>query len=275
MEERCANEEELGAGVSESEILVPKEHRGALFEYLLRLADDRLILGHRLSEWCGHGPILEEDLALGNIALDLIGQAQTFLALAGKVEAKGRNEDTLAYFRNEREFKNSKLCELPRGDFAVTVLRQYFFEQFAVLHTSALTKCSFSPLQALAARAVKEHTYHLRHAAQWVVRLADGTEESRGRIERALEDLWVYTGECFLDDATEVAMHRAFGTPLPSGLRQTWSEAVSRTFKEATLEVPKEEWQHSGGREGLHTEHLGHLLAEMQSLTRAHPGASW
>ncbi len=247
----------------------------ALFEYLLRLGDDRLILGHRLSEWCGHGPILEEDLALGNIGLDLIGQGQAFLALAASVENQGRSDDLLAYFRDERQFRNAQLTELSKGDFAFTILRQFFFDCFAVLHTEQLQKATQSDLAALAAKSFKEHSYHARHSAQWVIRLGDGTAESHARISSALEELWSFTGEFFIPDDIDARMNSVYGTPLVESLKGQWSAQVRSILEEATLKVPADCWMHSGGRRGVHTENMGILLAEMQSLARAHPGASW
>src|SRR5690349_18549299 len=175
----------------------------AFFEYLLRLGDDRLVLGHRLSEWCGHGPILEEDIALGNVALDLLGQASALLKLAGAVEGKGRDDDALAYFREAVEFRNALLVELPRGDFAVTIVRQFLFDAYDLHVTDALSRSAHAELAALAAKAHKEARYHVRHSGEWVVRLGDGTEESHARAQAALDDLWRFTGELFTPDAVD------------------------------------------------------------------------
>ena len=247
----------------------------ALFEYLLRLADDRLVLGHRLSEWCGHAPILEEDIALANIALDLIGQASLLLKLAGEVEGKGRNEDGLAYFRDAIEFRNAQLAELPNGDFAVTIVRQFLFDAWDVLVLDGLTAASNKTLAGIAAKALKEAKYHLRHTAEWVRMLGDGTAESHSRAQRALDDLWPYTAELFLADEVDArAVEAGTGVDVES-LRPRWRQTVDQVLSEATLIVPKDGFAPRGGRIGRHTEHLGRMLADMQSLARAHPGATW
>ena len=245
------------------------------FEYLLRLADDRLVLGHRLSEWCGHAPILEEDIALANIALDLIGQASLLLKLAGEVEGKGRSEDTLAYFRDAIEFRNAQLVELPNGDFAATIIRQFLFDAWDVLVLERLTAASNQSLAGIAAKALKEAKYHLRHTAEWVRMLGDGTAESHARAQRALDDLWPYSAELFLSDATDAeAVASGSGVDVES-LRARWRQTVDQVIGEATLAVPKDGFAPRGGRTGRHTEHLGRMLADMQSLARAHPGAAW
>jgi ring-1,2-phenylacetyl-CoA epoxidase subunit PaaC len=247
----------------------------ATFEYLLRLADDRLVLGHRLSEWCGHAPILEEDIALANIALDLIGQASALLKLAGEVEGKGRNEDALAYFRDTIEFRNVQLVELPNGDFATTIVRQFLFDAWDVLVLEPLTKSSNETLAGISAKAIKEAKYHLRHSAEWVRMLGDGTAESHRRAQRALDDLWPYSTELFLaDDIDRSAIASGIGVDVEA-LRSRWRETVDRVFAEATLTIPKDGFTPRGGRTGRHTEHLGRMLADMQSLARAHPGAAW
>ena len=246
-----------------------------LFEYLLRLADDRLVLGHRLSEWCGHAPILEEDIALANIALDLIGQASMLLKLAGEVEGKGRTEDTLAYFRDAIAFRNVQLVELPNGDFAATIVRQFLFDAWDVLLLERLTASSNETLAGIAAKALKEAKYHLRHSAEWVRMLGDGTTESHTRAQRALDELWPYTSELFLADAVDQAViATGFGADTES-LRPQWLATVDRVLGEATLTKPNDGFSPRGGRVGRHTEHLGRMLADMQSLARAHPGASW
>jgi ring-1,2-phenylacetyl-CoA epoxidase subunit PaaC len=245
------------------------------FEYLLRLADDRLVLGHRLSEWCGHGPILEEDIALANIALDLIGQASMLLKLAGEVEGKGRSEDTLAYFRDTIEFRNAQLVELPNGDFAATIVRQFLFDAWDVLVLDRLTSAANESLAGIAAKALKEAKYHLRHSAEWVRMLGDGTAESHRRAQAALDALWPYTTELFLtDDVDRQAIAAGSGVDVES-LRARWRQTVDQVFAEATLVIPKDGFAPRGGRIGRHTEHLGRMLADMQSLARAHPGASW
>jgi ring-1,2-phenylacetyl-CoA epoxidase subunit PaaC len=244
-------------------------------EYLLRLGDDRLILGHRLSEWCGHAPILEEDIALANIALDLIGQASLLLGLAGKIEGQTRDADTLAYLREAVEYRNALLVELPKGDFAVTIVRQLFFSVFALLQADALQRSSNQELAGIAAKAVKEFRYHVLHSADWVLKLGGGTTDSRSRAQRAVDDLWRYTGELFLaDDVDRAAGESGLGVD-PSTLENGWSTTVRDVLERAGLTIPETSYMQRGGRMGRHTEHLGHLLSEMQILARSHPGASW
>jgi ring-1,2-phenylacetyl-CoA epoxidase subunit PaaC len=245
------------------------------FEYLLRLGDDRLVLGHRLSEWCGHAPILEEDIALANIALDLIGQASLLLGLAGKIEGQQRDADALAYLRDAVEFRNALLVELPKGDFAVTIVRQLFFSVFALLQAEALQRSSNQELAGIAAKAVKEFRYHVRHSADWVLKLGGGTPESRSRTQQAVDDLWRYTGELFLADDVDRAAVAAGAGVDPSTLESAWSETVREVLVRAGLTIPETSYMQRGGRTGRHTEHLGHLLSEMQILARSHPGASW
>jgi ring-1,2-phenylacetyl-CoA epoxidase subunit PaaC len=246
-----------------------------LFEFLVRLGDDRLVLGHRLSEWCGHGPILEEDIALANISLDLIGQASNLLKLAGETEGKGRDEDALAYFRDEVDYRNCLLVELPKGDFAFTIVRQFLFDAHSVLLLDALTRCGHETLAGIAAKAVKEDKYHLRHSGEWVVKLGDGTEESHARAQRALDDLWRYTGELFDVDAVDEAVARQGITIDHEGIRSRWLSVVTVVFRRATRAVPPDEGMQRGGRRGRHTEYLGHMLSVMQIVARSHPGAQW
>lgn len=247
----------------------------AVVEYLLRLGDDRLILGHRLAEWCGHGPILEEDIALANIALDFTGQANLLLALVGKLEGKGRDQDALAYFRGEREFRNVQLVELPKGDFGFTIVRQFLFDAYDAMLLESLQRSAQRELAGIAAKAYKEARYHLRHSAEWVVMLGDGTEESRRRAQHALDELWRFTGELFVTDGVEQAIVSARVGPDAASLRPRWLEQVGAVTARATLTLPSDGPMARGGRQGLHTEHMGYLLAEMQSVARAHPGASW
>jgi ring-1,2-phenylacetyl-CoA epoxidase subunit PaaC len=247
----------------------------ALFEYLLRLGDDRLILGQRLAEWCGHGPILEEDIALANVSLDLFGQAALLLKLAGEVEGKGRDEDALAFLRDAVEFRNAQLVELPRGDFAFTIARQFLFDAFGELLFAELARSAHPELAGIAAKAHKEIRYHLRHSADWVLKLGDGTPESRARVQRAFDDLWRFTGELFaVDDVDRAVIADGTGVDV-SALRPRWRARVEAALTEATLRVPNDGYMVSGGRLGRHTEFLGHMLAEMQSVVRAHPGAAW
>lgn len=244
-------------------------------EYLIRLGDDRLILGHRLSEWCGHGPILEEDIALANIALDLIGEANLLLELAGKEEGKGRTADALAYFREAVEFRNVLMMELPRGDFAFTTARQFLVSVFEVLHLERLQTSKHRDLAGIAAKAFKEMRYHARHSADWMLKLGDGTAESHQRAQAAIDELWRYTGELFESDDLERRLVANGVAVDRESLRAPWREEVTRILASATLTVPMDGFMQRGGREGRHTEHLGHLLAEMQIVARSYPGAEW
>jgi ring-1,2-phenylacetyl-CoA epoxidase subunit PaaC len=246
-----------------------------LFEYLLRLGDTQLVLGHRLSEWCGHGPALEEDLALANIALDLIGQARMLLQYAGTVEGLGRSEDDLAYLRDGRDYRNLLLAEQPNGHYGDTIVRQFLFDAFAVELWADLTHSSDAQVAAIAAKAVKEHQYHWRHSSGWMVRLGDGTDESHGKMQASLERLWPYTGEMLSADEIDEAMRDARIGPDLATIAPRWSSRISAVLAEATLTRPEDGWMHRGGKRGRHSEHLGHLLAEMQSVHRAYPGASW
>lgn len=252
-----------------------EETRRALVEYLLRWGDDRLVLGHRLSEWCGHAPILEEDIALANIALDLIGQAALLLRLAGATEDRGRDEDALAYRREAIDYRNVLMVELPKGDFAFTVVRQFLYSAAAIQWLKALERSVHPTLAGIAAKALKETRYHARHAGMWVVKLGDGTDESHGRAQDALDDLWRYTGEMFLMDAVDETLVRAGIAPDLTPLEPTWRAQVSNVIERATLTVPPSGYMQRGGRTGRHTEHLGHLLSEMQILQRSFPGATW
>jgi ring-1,2-phenylacetyl-CoA epoxidase subunit PaaC len=246
-----------------------------LFIYLLRLGDNALMLGHRLSEWCGHAPVLEEDLALANMGLDLIGQARSFLTYAGEVEAKGRDEDALAYLREAGEYRNILLVELPRGDFAFTMVRQLLYAGLTQRLFEALASSRDSTLAGIAAKGAKELAYHVRHAAEWTIRLGDGSEESHRRTQLALDELWPYTGEMLEFDAVERTLIEQQIAVDPSHLRPEWEQALAEVIAEATLQRPAQTWMHSGGRIGRHTEHLGHLLSELQYLQRAYPGAKW
>jgi ring-1,2-phenylacetyl-CoA epoxidase subunit PaaC len=246
-----------------------------LFEALLRLGDDRLVLGHRTSEWCGHAPILEEDIALANIALDHIGQANLLLGYAGQVEGAGRDQDALAYFRDAVEYRNALLCELPRGDFGVTIVRHFLHGVFSVLQWDVLSKSKDGTLAGIAAKAFKESKYHVRHCGEWVIRLGDGTEESHARAQAAVDYLWAYTGELFMQPTDEMPLVAAGVTADVSTLEAPWRAQVDDVLRRATLTAPEGVWMQRGGREGRHTEHLGHMLAEMQIVARSHPGAQW
>jgi ring-1,2-phenylacetyl-CoA epoxidase subunit PaaC len=243
--------------------------------YTLRRADDALILGHRLSEWCGHAPMLEEDMALSNIALDLIGQARELYGHAARVEGGDNDEDKFAYLRDVRQYRNLLLVEQPNGDFARTLVRQLFYSAFADPYWRAMTASRDTTLAAIAARSEKESAYHLRHASEWIIRLGDGTAESHVRAQAALDDLWSFTGEMFETDDGERALIESGVAVDPAPLRRKWLETVSEVLREATLSVPKTEWMQQGGRFGRHSEHLGHLLSQLQSMQRSFPGATW
>ncbi len=241
-----------------------------LIDYTLHLADNALILGHRNSEWCGHGPVLEQDIAITNISLDLIGQARNFYQYAATLKADGSTEDSLAYLRDETEFKNSLLVELPKGDWAVTILRQFFFSTYQYFLYQQLQNNKDPQLAAIAAKALKEVTYHLRWSSEWVIRLGDGTEESRNRILKAIDELWPYTGELFQPGDYE----KQSGITL-SLLKNEWEKKVKEIFEEATLTVPETGNIQTGGKQGKHSKHLTAILAELQLLQRTHPGAEW
>ncbi len=235
---------------------------------LLSRADDALILGHRLSEWTGHAPTLEEELALANIALDLIGQARALYSYAGTLT--GHSEDQLAYLRDTAAWRNCLMVELPNGDFAFSIARLLLVSSFTDPFWRAAMASTDGTIAAIAAKAEKETAYHLRHSAEWLIRLGDGTAESHRRAQSALDDLWPYTGELFasLPGDTDMA-------PDPTSLRDTWNVTAGDILTRATLERPSDGWMQSGGRSGRHTEHLGHLLAEMQFLQRTYPGVTW
>ena len=243
--------------------------------YALRRADDALILGHRLSEWCGHAPMLEEDMALSNIALDLIGQARELYQYAARVEGRGNDEDKLAYLRDVRQYRNLLLLEQPNGDFARTLVRQFFYSAFADLYWRAMMKSDDATLSAIAAKSEKESAYHLRHSSEWMVRLGDGTAESHARAQSVIDDLWAFTGEMFPVDDSERALIDSGIAVDPATLYPQWLKTVSDIVSEATLVLPKSDWMQQGGRSGRHSEHLGHLLSELQSMQRTFPGATW
>lgn len=243
--------------------------------YTLRRADDALILGHRLSEWCGHAPMLEEDMALANMGLDLLGQARELYSHAARVEGKGNDEDKFAYLRDVRQYRNLLLLEQPNGDFAQTMARQFFYSAFADLYWRAMMKSADATLAAIAAKSEKESAYHLRHSSEWIVRLGDGTEQSHARAQAAIDHLWPFTGEMFVADAGERGLIDAGIAVDPAGLRPQWLQTVADVVNEATLALPKSDWMQQGGRDGRHSEHLGHLLSELQSMPRTFPGAVW
>ncbi len=245
------------------------------FDYILRLADDALIIGQRLSEWCGHGPVLEEDIALSNTSLDYIGQATNLYKQAAAIESAGRDEDAIAFMREESEYRNLLMLELPNGDYAFTTARQFLYSAFMHLYLEKLSNVQDEFLSGYAAKSIKEVRYHLQHASDWVRRMGDGTEESHKRIQDAIKQIWSYTGEMFLMDETDRnAIAAGYGVDKAT-LAGEWKSMVSEVLKEATLEIPADGWSHTGGRSGKHTEHMGFLLAELQYLQRAYPGAKW
>lgn len=247
----------------------------SLINYTLHLADNALILGHRNSEWCGHGPILEQDIALSNIALDLIGQARNFYQYAAKLAGNGATEDSLAYLRDAIDFKNALLAEIPNGDWAQTVLRQFFFSTYQYFLYQQLQNSKDQQLAAIAEKSLKEVTYHLRWSSEWVIRLGDGTAESKKRMLQAIEECWSFTGDLFVMTGYEQQVFNdGYGVDLQT-IKPLWQEKINTVLEEATLELPANSWMQSGGKTGIHTEHLGFILAEMQFLQRAYPNAEW
>lgn len=247
----------------------------ALIDYTLYLADNSLILGQRNSEWCGHGPVLEQDIAITNISLDLIGQARNFYQYAATLIGNNTTEDSLAYLRKENEFKNCLLVEQPTGDWAQTILRQFFFSQYQYLLFQQLQNSKDEQLSAIAEKSLKEITYHLRWSSEWVIRLGDGTIESHNRMLKAIEELWKYTGELF--EATVYELRVTIdGTGIDvSKLKELWVNNVKEIFSEATLSIPAEDSMQSGGKDGNHTKNLGNILTELQYMQRTYPGCEW
>jgi ring-1,2-phenylacetyl-CoA epoxidase subunit PaaC len=244
-------------------------------ELYLRFGDDRLVLGHRLSEWCGYAPVLEEELALGNLALDLLDQATVLLGRAGHLEGRGRSADELAFFRDASAYRNALLVEQPNGDFAATITRQYLFDVFDLHLAASLETSSDRELASFAVRAAREAAYHARHSREWTLRLGDGTDESHQRMQAAVDDLWMFTGELFESDPLVERLVASQVLLDPQALRAPWHDAVTATFREAGLAEPSEPIFRSGGRRGMHGECLDRLLSEMQSVARAFPGAGW
>jgi ring-1,2-phenylacetyl-CoA epoxidase subunit PaaC len=247
----------------------------AKFDYLLYLADSSLILGHRLSEWCGHGPVLEEDIALINVSLDLIGLSRNLYTYAATLEGKGKTEDDLAYLRDANQFRNALLTEQPNQHFGFTIMRQFLFDAYADLLYRQLQNSKDEQLAAIAAKAVKEMDYHLRHSGEWVIRLGDGTDESHEKMQDALEELWMFTGDLFEVTDSDKLLTEAGIIPDAASLHQEWMNRVKSVCDEATLKLPAQTYMQGGSRKGLHTEHLGFILAEMQFLQRAYPGNTW
>ena len=245
-------------------------------DYVRRLGDNVLVLSQRLSEWCGKGPALEEDMALINVSLDLIGQARLWLSYAGELEGQGRSEDQLAFLRDAHQFHNLLLVELPNGSYADTLARQFLFDVWHYFLLQGLCQSDDARIVEIAQKCLKEVTYHVRRSTDLVVRLGDGTEESHRRMQAAIDDLWMYTGELFTPDALDAAMQQQGLAPALDELQQKWQQHVTEVLQMATLRLPAAGlWMQSGGKQGRHTEHLGYLLAEMQFLQRSYPGAAW
>ncbi len=257
----------------------PQEHaaelRAPLFRYLLHLGDAHLVLSHRLGELCGHGPVLEQDMAMTNIALDLLGTARNLFQYAADLEGQGRTEDDLAYLRGVTEYRNPLLVERPNGDFAHTVVRQFLFDAWHVPVLEALRHSTDHRLAAIATQSLKEAHYHVQWSGEWMIRLGDSTEEARRRTDAAITELWPYAGELFTNNADEQLLHAAGIAPDNAALRPAFEERVQTVFTAATLPVPAAGYAHKGGKEGRHTEHLGYILAEMQYLQRTYPGQQW
>src|SRR5947209_3509518 len=246
-----------------------------LLNLVLRRADDALILGHRLSEWCGHAPMIEEDIALANIALDLVGQARSLYDYAAQVAGSGLTEDHFAYRREQHQYRNCLLVEQPNGGFAATIVRQVLFSAFMDLYWREMMHSRDATLAAIAAKAEKETAYHLRHSGEWLIRLGDGTDESHERAEAALDELCIYTGELFESDEIERGLAQSGSAPDVSSLDEPWKLRLAPILREATLKIPSTPFMQTGGRSGRHTEHLGYILADLQFLQRAHPEAAW
>lgn len=247
----------------------------ALFNYTLRLGDSSIILAQRLCEWTGVGPFLEEDLALTNIALDIFGRGKSLLEYAGRIENKGRNEDALAFLRNDREYFSYLICEQENGDYAKTMLRQCLVDCFDFLLYSELAKCKDENIAGIAAKSIKEITYHKRHSFSWVERFGNGTEESKTRLQNALEELWRYTGEFFeMHESDELLLKENISVDLKV-LQPKWENEIKALFEKSNLKIPENTFMQTGGRKGIHSEHLGFLLAEMQALPRMYPDAKW
>ena len=251
------------------------ELKQATIDYAVRLGDDSVILGHRLSEWTSRGPFLEEDIALGNVALDFLGRARFFYSYAAELAGNDKTEDDYAYLRDERQFQNQLILELPNGDFAVTMARQFLVDVYNTHYLDQLRKSADSQIAAIAHKAVKETSYHLRRSRDWVRRLGDGTEESHGRMQKAFADLWGYTHELFEQDELELNLVDQGIAANAAIIRDWWLEKVEGTLKESTLAMPTSEWAVRGGRAGYHSENLGHILTEMQYVHRAYPGCKW
>lgn len=250
-------------------------NKEALLRYVLRLGDNALILAQRLIELVAHGPELEEELANANFALDYLGQARMFYTYAGELEGKGRSEDDFAFLRPEREFCNVQLVELPNGHFGDVIVRSFLFDAFYLLQLESVEQCGDPRLAEIAARAVREIRYHQRYNSQWLIRLGDGTEESHRRIQTSIDDVWRYTGEMFAGDEVDERFHEHYDGPDLAALQSKWRADVEAVVNEATIRLPVDAWMAEGGKKGIHTEHFGSLIAEMQTMQRSYPGLSW
>ena len=247
----------------------------AKLEYVLRLGDNALILGHRLSEWCSHGPVLEQDIAIINVSLDQIGQARNYYKYAAELSADGKDEDSFAYLRDAHEFRNLLITEQPNGNWADSLVRQFLFDTFNFFLIEKLRSSSDSQIAAIANKAVKEIRYHAQYSAEWVIRLGDGTEESHKKAQDALDEIWMWTGEMFeMNEVDELMIKSGVGVDL-NEIKTLWNEKVSQVLEIATLKKPEEGWNQTGGKRGVHTENLGFILSEMQFLPRAYPDAKW
>ncbi len=247
----------------------------ALIAYVTRMGDNVIVMAQRLSEWVGHGPELEEEMAMGNFALDYVGQSRMFFSYAGELEGKGRSEDDICFLRDGWDYGNVLLVERPNGDYGETITRLMLFETFYSLQLEALASSPANKLAEIAARAIKESTYHLRHVSHWLIRLGDGTEESHRRMQNSIDRLWPYTGELFEADEVDQIMQAEWGAPDLTVLHDQWHRQIEELLAMATLRKPDDGWMDSGGKQGNHSEHLGYILAEMQSLQRTYPGANW
>lgn len=251
------------------------DSKESLYKYILRLADDTLIIGHRVSEWCGKGPILEEDIALTNISLDLIGQATLLFEYLAEFQKDGKSSDDIAFVRHANEYTNLLLCEQPNGDFGQTIVRQFLYSSFTQILYRELMKSKDEKLAAIAEKSLKEVKYHVKHTAEWMIRLGDGTEESHERVQSSLNHIWKYKNELFFTDEVDTQMVENGIAPNIQDFKQEYESFVSNILQVATLEIPTHGWEQKGGRTGVHTEHLGYILAEMQFMQRAYPNMEW
>ncbi len=249
--------------------------KASLYKYVLALGDDALILGQRLSQWAYKGPFLEEDIALSNISLDMFGRANLLLEYAATLKGNGTTSDELAFKRNEREFSNHIICEQPNGNFADTIVRQFFLDAFYKLFLQKLTNSKDEQLSAIAQKSIKETTYHLRHSSKWIIRLGDGTAESHAKVQSAIDNLWMFSDELFeINEIDKEMVKEKIGVDC-SSIKAEWDKIIDDVLAEATLKRPEDTHMTTGGREGIHTEHLGHLLSDMQYLQHAYPDATW